>query len=208
MRHRLRGFALMIIGLALLGACTDTQTGLPSTPSPPPATPPTTATGSADRYGAPPVANALDVSKFLTQPCSALSPSQLSTLNLVPPGEADTTSAVAKNVGPGCIWRNSEIANRLGLTFMTGNKNGLADFYRAHRDGDFQAYWIETTVDGYPGVFKDVRDSRPTGSCDLAVGISDALTFRTNVQSREGERSCDQAKQAASLVLQTLKAGG
>ncbi|MCE7008360.1 DUF3558 domain-containing protein [Kibdelosporangium philippinense] len=207
MYQRLRGFALTIIGLTLLGAgCTVTQTGSPS--SAPASTTRTTSPGAADRYGAPPVRNALDVSKFLAQPCSTLTSSQLSTLNLVPPGAADTTSEIAVHVGPGCIWRNSKINNRLGLTFMVGNENGLADFYRAHQDGDFQAYWIETEVDGYPAVFKDSYDYRPTGSCDLAVGISDTLTFRTNVQSNEGNKSCDQAKQGALLILQTLKAGG
>ncbi|SMD16367.1 DUF3558 domain-containing protein [Kibdelosporangium aridum] len=207
MRRRLHRFGLAAIAIVMLaGGCTLTQAGSPV--SPPASAPETTTPGPHNRYGAPAVTNPLDAAKFLAQPCTALSTSQLASLNLGAEGEADTTSAVARNAGPSCSWKNSSIAYYVHLTFMTGNKNGLADFYRAHRDGDFQAYWIETTVDGYPGVFKDVRDSRPTGSCDLAVGVSDVLTFRTNVQSREGEKSCDQAKQAASLVLQTLKAGG
>ncbi|CAM4001017.1 DUF3558 domain-containing protein [Kibdelosporangium persicum] len=207
MRHSLHGFALTVIGLTLLGTgCTVTQDGSPRSTAKP--TSETTRPGPANRYGAPSVSNPLDATKFLTQPCAALSTTQLTSLNLTAQGEADTTSAIARNVGPGCIWQNSSTAYTLGLTFMVGNKNGLADFYRGHQDGRFKGYWIETTVDDYPAVYENSTDNRKTGECDLAIGISDTLTFRTRVQSRDGEKSCDQTKQAASLILQTLKTGG
>ncbi|MFC0114195.1 DUF3558 domain-containing protein [Kibdelosporangium aridum] len=201
----MRGFVLTLVSFALLSAgCTVTSEGSPSrTPMSVTSSP-----GPENRYGAPAVTDALDASKYLAQPCSTLSTSQLMSLKLPAQGEADTTSAIATNVGPSCSWKDSNVAYYLHLTFMVGNKNGLADFYRGNHEGRFKGYWIETTVDDHPAVYQSARDNRQSGECDLAIGISDTLTFRTNVQSREGERSCDQAKQAASLVLQTLKAGG
>jgi hypothetical protein len=205
MRHRLGTTAMGAMTIALIASgCTDTQAGVPSAP------PGTTTTNSSapNRHGAPTVAKPLDASRFLTQPCSTLDSSQLASMGLPAQGLADTTSAIATSVGPSCNWLNSETAHGLNLVFVTGNENGLADFYRAHQDGDFQGLWIETTVDDYPAVFMSVTDSRKSGNCGISVGISDTVTFNSRVQSRLGEKSCDQAKQAASLVLGRLRAGG
>jgi len=61
-------------------------------------------------------------------------------------------------------------------------------------------------VDGYPGVFAGLDDGRAQGSCDIAVGISDTLTFRASEQGgRKGQGSCDRAKQVAAAVIATLK---
>lgn len=205
MRHRLGRTALGALVVALLASgCMDIQAGTPTAQP----GPPTTTSGAADRYGAPAVNKPLNADSFLTQPCSALNSSQLETLGLPAQGVAETTTAIAKYAGPFCHWTNSETAQGLHLTFMTGNKNGLADYYRVHQSSERRAYWIETTVDGYPAVFQDITDNRKDGTCDLTVGISNTLTFRSTTQSRLGEKSCDQAKQAASLVITTLRAGG
>nr|CEL18893.1 hypothetical protein [Kibdelosporangium sp. MJ126-NF4]CTQ95303.1 hypothetical protein [Kibdelosporangium sp. MJ126-NF4] len=95
----------------------------------------------------------------------------------------------------------------MAISFMTGNRNGLADTYRAHVE-DSRGYWIETTVDGYPAVFYDNVDSRKIGNCALLVGISDTLAVLVDEQDELGEQSCDRAKQIAALMITTLRAGG
>ncbi|CAM3552770.1 hypothetical protein KIPE111705_13850 [Kibdelosporangium persicum] len=42
----------------------------------------------------------------------------------------------------------------------------------------------------------------------MTVGISDTLTFTVLEQGRLGVKSCERAKQVASMVIQTIKAGG
>jgi hypothetical protein len=158
-------------------------------------------------HGAPRVAAPLSVSRFLAQPCATLSPSQLQELNLPAQGEPDTDSTIAKNVGPGCMWTNSPAGNTVGVSFISGNPNGLDDLYRGHEQGYFDGYWIETTIDGYPAVLHDATDSRRSGACNIAVGASDTLAFRVGEHGQLKEKSCDRAKLIASAVVQTLKGG-
>jgi hypothetical protein len=77
---------------------------------------------------------------------------------------------------------------------VTGNKNGLADVYRARDEGKWTGYWEKTTVDGYPGVFAFTVDGRPNGSCNLFVGISEPLAFAVSATGRLKEQSCGLVK--------------
>src|SRR6266496_2231728 len=68
------------------GTATPTVSGTTgsATPSGKPSTP-----GSTDRHGAPSVADPLDATKFLTQPCAALTPQQLQSFTLPAQGKPD-----------------------------------------------------------------------------------------------------------------------
>jgi Protein of unknown function (DUF3558) len=200
---------------ALLTACTTSTTGTPSV-----APGPTTSSGHGasssggpggnDTFGAPRVSVPLDAGRFLSQPCSVLSTAQLSRFNISKPGEPDTDSQVAKASGPGCSWKaDGEPFRGLDVSFLTGNKKGLSDIYRGQKQNDQFAYFEETTVDGYPAVFADGTDGRSQGSCDIKVGISDALAFRAGELSggSRGPASCDGAKELAAAVIATLKGG-
>lgn len=211
---RIRSVVWSTVIALTLASCSDSRAGMPvatdtpgGTIGPTPSSVETGATGGT-RYGAPRVVQPLDAGKFLTQPCAALTTQQLGMFNLPTQGKPDTDSPIAKNSGPSCKWINSDTATGVGLGFTIGNKNGLADLYRAHEEGKWTGYWEETTVSGYPGVFHDVTDARSRGSCNLAVGISETLAFRVGTDGRLKEQSCDFAKQVAAAVVATVKAGG
>jgi hypothetical protein len=203
--------------LLMMAGCADSEAGTPlaggttattgttssTTPSGEPSTP-----ASSDRYGAPPVNNPLDATKFLTQPCAALTPQQVQGFNLSAQGKPDTDSAIAKHTGPSCKWGSSDTGEGIDVHFVAGNKNGLADVYRAHGEGKWTGYWEVTSVDGYPGVFAFTTDGRPSGSCNLFVGISETLAFAINSQVQLKANACDLAKQVAAAVVETLKRGG
>ncbi len=160
--------AVTLVALALVaGSCSTRQSGEAIAQTSPPTT--------ADRYGAPKVANPLDATAFLTKPCSVLSTSQLASLTLPGPGTPDTEGGIAKYAGPSCGWKDSLNGSYTDVAFMTGNRNGLADVYRGRAIGRFDGYWVETSVDGYPGVFKGIAgpDHRKDGSCELDIGISE-----------------------------------
>ncbi|WP_260478737.1 DUF3558 domain-containing protein [Kibdelosporangium aridum] len=196
------------VALFVTAGCSTSEPGSPIANPGSQQAPQTTSPSAANRYGAPSVSKPLDATRLLTQPCGALTKVQLQSLNLAESGTPDTDSAVAKNVGPSCTFSNSGEGSSVAVSFLTGNKNGLADTYRAHAGGDFSGYWIEATVNGYPGVFKDSRDNRKDGHCVMNVGISDTLAFLVIEQDRLGEKSCERAMQVATFVVQTLKAGG
>ena len=92
--------------------------------------------------------------------------------------------------------------------FIVPNEHGLADIIRGGKEA-LPGYFEPTEVDGYPAVFNDLVDGRTRGICQITVGISDTLAFRAAEQSsREvGVKACDNAKQLAAAVIQTLKEG-
>lgn len=201
----------MVVVIAVAG-CTSARGGSPT------AQPGTTGSTNGDAdpststspsndqtYGAPRVANALDASKFLTEPCAVLSQTQLATFGVSRPGKPDTDSEIAKRVGPDCVWHaDPEVNSTIGVGFLTGNKHGLSDTYRGRDRFD---YFDETSVDGYPAVFADGIDGRASGVCNITVGISDTLTFSASEDGgRKGQGSCDRAMQVATAVIATLKA--
>lgn len=156
-----------------------------------------------DANGAPHVDEPLDASPFLDDPCSVLTSEQLAGFGVVEPGEA-TGGAVAEHAGPQCIWNATpEVDSNIDVGFVTADENGLADLYGVR---EREAYFIETTVQGYPAVFHDQDDYRDTGFCNISVGISDTLSFRTaEYGNRDAQESCDRAKEVADAVITTLK---
>ncbi|GAB3449724.1 DUF3558 domain-containing protein [Actinophytocola sediminis] len=166
------------------------------------------ASAEEETYGAPRVSDALDVDRFVKQPCLVLTQAQLTEFRVVKPGVSDTDSEIAKHSGPGCHWEREDVqpsASIIGMSFLVGNKNGLSDTYRGRSRFDF---FEETTVDGFPAVFNDLSDGRENGNCNITVGISDTLTFRAREGGGpHGQIVCDRTKQLASAILDTLKAG-
>jgi hypothetical protein len=200
-----------IVMAAAVAGCSSTAAGVAvpaTTMSNPTSSSAPAEASSTTTHGAPRVNRPLDVSRFLTKPCDLLSPPQLGELNLPSAGTPDLDSAIAKNVGPGCTWSNSVAGNLVGVSFITGNPNGLDDLYRGHEQGQFDGYWIETMIEGYPAVFHDITDARPSGQCNLAVGISDKVVVRVGEHGQLKEKSCDRAKVIATAVVRTLKGGG
>lgn len=193
--------------VAAMTACTSTAIGTPT--AAPSASQATTTAPDEGTHGAPRVEHPLDATPFLAQPCAVLTATQLSTFGITKPGKPETTGPLAEKAGPMCTWRNDvEPSFGFDVGFLTGNKNGLADTYRGGEEA-FPGYFEPTTVDGYPAVFNDVVEHRDQGVCNLTVGISDTLTFRTSPTSTAlGRQTCDEAVKVARAVIATLKAGG
>ncbi|WP_233160234.1 DUF3558 domain-containing protein [Actinophytocola xanthii] len=195
----------MLLAGPLVAACTTTAGGTPTSVTTSDA--PTSATsGEAPGEGAPPVENPLDAGIFIEQPCTTLTQDQLSTLGVSRPGVPTTSGAVAERAGPYCTWLISEQGGAIGIGFITGNKNGLSDNYRAREEF---AYFEPTTVEGYPAVFSDRSDLRDSGSCSLFVGIADTLTIlATETGQLDAQGACDRAKQVAAAAVTTMGGGG
>ena len=196
--HPPRVAALAWAVVAACASCSETTEGTPVAAPPGPPPPPVPVA-----YGAPPVTSPLNASAYLTQPCSILTGEQLTSLGFPPQGKPDTHSGPADIAGPACTWQNEQRTTQ--AAFITANKNGLSDIYRGHQQGDFQ-FWQPTTIAGYPAVFNDPTDLRSVGACGLNVGISDTLTILVAVEGSDTD-PCAPARQAAAMVIDTLKAG-
>src|SRR6266545_5510920 len=164
----------IVLATAALAACTTTRNGSPTSQ------PETTISSGVenssstppgnDTFGAPRVANPLNATRFLTQPCAVLNPAQMGRFTISKPGEADTDSQIAKASGPGCTWKaDTEPSRGYSMSFLTGNKKGLSDIYRGKKQLNQFDYFEPTSVEGYPAVFADGSDGRSQGSCDIKV---------------------------------------
>lgn len=196
--------------MVAVSGCSDTQAGTPIASSATNKTGPngpSRAPSSSNDRGAPRVTNPLDASRFLPKPCEVLTAAQLQALNLPAPGKTDTDTPLAKAAGPACLWQNSDSRSTVGVALMSGNKNGLSDTYSVPERWA-KGYFEPTEVDGYPAVFNGSSDFRSQGDCQITVGITDTLAFSASESGRLKERSCDRAKQVASMVIQTIKSGG
>jgi hypothetical protein len=201
-----------IAGVIVLAGCSAKEGGI-ATAAPPAENPSDTSPTASSRTvpggsgNAPKIENPLDASKYLTQPCAVLSPAQLQAFKITKPGTPHVDDPVAKQAGPYCGWRSDDaIPFGFDVGFLTGNKNGLSDTLEGGKKA-FPGYFEPTEVEGYPAVFNDVADRRPTGACNITVGISENLAFRAQEQANKstGARSCDGAKQLAAAVIQTLR---
>lgn len=162
---------------------------------------------AAASLAVPTVPHKLDASRYITAPCSVLSSEQLSSFGMSGPGDRDTSSGFARYAGPTCGWTNREAMTGIGVGFTTANRNGLADLYRGHANGQF-AYFEPITVEGYPGVLADLTDSRDNGTCDANVAVNDHLTFVAHLSGGNGPQSCEDAKRLAAAVLRTIEGNG
>lgn len=65
-----------------------------------------------------------------------------------------------------------------------------------------------TTVDGYPGVWQEGVDLRDEGHCTISVGITDQLHISVFSRRAEPSTACDQVKEIAGAVVDTLRQNG
>lgn len=193
---------------AVVVGCTETAAGNPgptsgggeSSGSVPPSS------EESDRNGAPSVSEPLEAARFIADPCAALTREQVSGFGFTGPGTPQTEGAIAEQAGPGCYWQGTvEEVGTIGVIYMTGNENGLADMYGTR---DRYDYFEETTVSGYPAVIGDTTDGRDIGRCGIAVGVSDSLYF---VALEQGDLdpvgACERAEQLAAAVISTMQEG-
>ncbi|MDT8911014.1 DUF3558 domain-containing protein [Amycolatopsis sp. PS_44_ISF1] len=189
--------ALVVVAAVSLTACSGggDSTGNGSSPS---KTAPDTSSPGGDpalKVPAPLPAQAL-----LSNPCSALTDAELKDVGLTPPGELTQGPPAL------CDWSSlSTKQNGVGVGAVPQNKGGISDIYDQRAK---QAYFQPVTVDGYPGVFADTQDGRPSGSCSLWVGITDQLAFTVVTSITIGPNKaqpCDVARKVGTAVVTHLR---
>ncbi|GGS16235.1 MULTISPECIES: DUF3558 domain-containing protein [Actinokineospora] len=195
--------ALCVIGLS---ACSESGTPTPggdreTTTNPRPTSGSTTTTAENDRYGAPSVENPLDATKQLKDPCSSLTADQQRAL-----GNLEAFGSDPEDTDPSCLWKTPDLVTFV-VSYIVPNKNGLADLYRGQEQGQWE-YWEPTTVNGYPAVYQHASDNRSRGYCTISVGVTDQLHFSVFSRRAEPKTACDQVKEVAAAVVDTLKNGG
>ncbi|GHF01614.1 hypothetical protein GCM10017786_38370 [Amycolatopsis deserti] len=193
---------LTIAALALTG-CSDSDGKTLGTATTPSSTvTPSTNTNGEDTL-APQIENPLPAERFAKDACSTLTEQQTSELGINQSGR--------QNGDDGCSWRfgpNLEYVVQVGL-FATPDGKGLENTYKQNAAGWYKdGYFKPTTVGNYPAVYSNPVDLRPGGTCDLSVGISDAIILHVTVRGPANEDNCQATSVVAADVIDTIKAGG
>lgn len=193
---------LAVLSTALLTSCTDDPAPtLPSTTT-------TTTTAPPTPRDSPPVRNPLDVRKFVADPCTSLTPEQLTELSLG--DRRESTGDDADQSEDGCTYLDLDPATRLivYVNYYPDVTDGLEYRYDQHQAGQW-VVWNPTEVDGYPAVAFRSKDD-PTG-CLVDVGLSDTDFFNIKYfyyawVGYDGRDTCAAATNVAAAVLATVKA--
>jgi hypothetical protein len=154
----------------------------------------------------PPIAQpTLDVSKYESNACRALTASQLRPL-----GASESSSPQDGTLGPECRWDSIDAlkGNSVSFTVLT-KAHGLDSMYQ---NRDNLAVFRPTQVEGYPAVDSDITDAAH-GACTTSVGTAQGAGFEVAVHvedqgSPEYKAPCTVSEQVAQTVVGNLKGGG
>jgi hypothetical protein len=143
----------------------------------------------------------LDLSKFASKPCDALTATQATSL-----GAFKTPETGNGILGPSCVWRAQKVLE--GATYeitMVTKGSTLQSMTEVNKTLDV---FKETKVEGYSAISWDQTNGK--GNCSTAVGTSnkDAILVQmnaANTESPEHKDSCGASEKVAALVIQNLK---
>lgn len=202
--------AVIVLGLAVVSACTTQSPGEPQPAttveetSPPGSSSPGE-DGSLPFAGAPKVDDPLDTSRYEQDPCLSLTASQTGPLNLPSVGTIDNKVAL----GIGCNWFNEETRGEVSIRFLVDDPRGLSPEYEANNQGKREVFEKLPEIEGYPAVIRTTSDHQEIGHCTVVVGVADDMAFESVVQlsqSNVGKKDpCEVAVEVAGLALQTMK---
>ena len=204
-RLPIRVAAVAVASALTLSGCTSEKPGTAT-----PASSAPQSSGASSNPDIPKVANPLDPSKYLSEPCTIVPASALSALKFTDPGTAQQRDEGLGAAGPSCGWQVRGEGLSMVVIIATGNRDrgagGLAGLYTAHETGQFPFLEPAPEVEGYPAVYVDKRDRRPNGFCSLDMGVADDLVIAVHSGGYEGaDDSCAAASQVAAAIITTLK---
>jgi hypothetical protein len=196
--------ALSVAAIALTG-CTTTEAGTAIPVQDPPEPPATSSTKSAT--AAPTVAEPLDASRYVADPCAILTPEKLASYGMNRTGKPDAPSTTTDFGEPSCLWHGNAQSFNVAVSWLTSNNHGLADTYDL-QESETWDYFEAIEVEEYPAVFNYFSDDPQYGNCHVTVGISDRLVYTVYIQGQgniDAQTGCDLVIQVATAVIQMLK---
>ena len=189
--------ALAVVAALSLAACSSGGGSTSNTPSPSESAPDAS---SLAGYPALKVPAPLPTQELLSNPCSALTDTELKDVGLTPPGK------ITQGTPALCDWSSlSTTQNGVGVGAVPQNKGGISDIYAQRAK---PAYYQRIRASGYPGVFAAAEDLRSWGTCSAWVGITDQLAFTVVTSITTGPNKaqpCATAQKVGEAVITHLK---
>lgn len=192
-----------MLGVALVGVVAMSGCTGGSDAAEPPQGEPTPTTGAPASLNIPPVAQPLDVSAFVADPCALLDDSQRDELDLPAAGQGEDTSGSTCDLHADPV--HEDPSNYLRLVVF--DDGGLADQYAQCGTLDC-SQWTVDDIGGYPVIRATDEMISKYGSCKLLLGVADdavVAVVDAVIDSSADGPNCDRADLAASMVLATLR---
>lgn len=166
--------------------------------------------GPGNRYGAPAVTQPLDVTKYIQNPCSALTTAQLHALHVTKAGTLEHDSG-----GSSCsVDPKYDVVYTLSFNthFDEGQPTGLANAYWAANGPDFTKDYLKRLPDiqGVPEVTEPQQNT--DGGCYIYLGATDQISYAAGVTVSSAAEpqyrtACSIAQQLAKDMTETMRSG-
>ncbi len=200
MRPRNSLAAMITAGaLASITACGGPTNGT-AAPSSPSDTAPASSANLAPKVDQP-ISNTAGVE---TDPCSAVSTATVESAASKVKNSRTNTS----NLGNTCVWIFENSGGNVSAGVVTANKQGVNALYIQNSRGGLTTFKPQPPILGYPAVVY-ANGGETEGSCNLAVGIRDDVTYTVIAQLRHDSPvysdSCGMATKIASAAITHLK---
>jgi Protein of unknown function (DUF3558) len=195
----------LAVGVAAIAGC-GSVSGQPESGAASSTTP------SMNLYGAPHVANPLEIDKYVRNPCSVLSTQQVrqlsSSISMATKGKARATPG-----GRTCSYQSpDDFSLQSGSLGFITTGGGLSTIY-ANR-ANLAVFTVLPPIEGYPAVINAPEDNTKHGDCSLSVGVSDQAIaqidfFVSDFGNKPANYTtpCVPAKKLARAAVQSMKGG-
>lgn len=204
-----RVLLLACVGSLVLSACSPETSGTASPVNTPSSAETSGTSADVPGPGVPKVESPIDTAPFTSEPCSALTDSQVTEVFGGPVTPKPDLNAPA---GPTCGWDPADGSGAsVHVIFSPPDDNlGLTGVYRA-RGTNYKLFEPLAPIDGFPAVVYGTSDLRSQGVCSVAIGTSDHATVDltvTQTRAKVGKADpCQAAQTVAAKVISSLKGG-
>ncbi|MGI5502238.1 DUF3558 domain-containing protein [Lentzea sp. CA-135723] len=182
-----------VLAFGALAGCTSSQTGGNPTPAP------TTGGGQTSTEPTGSDGPGLSIAKYVSDPCSILTASQVTTLGSVRAPESNTAE-----LGPQCSWKGQDVIKNSRYSVSVTEKKSFDDMV-ANVKGN--PVFEDKKIDGVRVISTDQLDGLITCLVSIQAAKTDSVTVQTNIAAdeRAAKKACPEAERVAQLIITNLK---
>lgn len=201
--RKLASLTISCLAAVTVAACSSPTSGAPAPTSSAPVS--SQQTSALPHHGAPAVAGALNATAVTTDPCTAVTSSQVEQAG----GKVSSSRVDQLSAGKFCTFAFEDGLSTVSAGVDTLDKDGLSHLYalKAQNSG-ITTFEPQKPVLGYPAV-KFANGGEDSTECQLAVGISNETMYmvfsRLGSQSPYASNPCDLSAKVAEFAIQHLK---
>ncbi|RDI19840.1 DUF3558 domain-containing protein [Lentzea flaviverrucosa] len=183
-----------VLASVALAGCAATQTGGNPTTAPTTGGQQTSSQPTSDGSD-----TGLSIAKFVNDPCSILTATQVTTL-----GSVRTPQAGSAALGPNCVWKGQDVIKN--STYDISVTKGK-DFETQVENVKSNPVFVDKKIDGVRVVSTDQTDGAMYCLSSIQVSKSDSVTvqFASAADERATKKPCPETERVAQLIITNLK---